>query len=258
MDTVSVIMPLYNNAATVAAALDSVVSQTYSYLEIIVIDDCSDDGGYAFAKAYSLKKNAPTIKIYVLQTNVNSGAGIARNLGIETSTGTYIAFLDADDLWMPDKLDIQLKAMKAHGSTVAYGAYEIFTSDPAKPIATQRVFEKLTLKKLLKANYVGHLTGIYNAAVLGKFYMPALRKRQDWALWLDVIKAAGFATGIQQPIASYRKGSGLSANKLDLVKYNHAIYRKHLKYSFLKSVCMLLQFFYEQFFVKSRMIDKTP
>lgn len=253
MELVSIIMPTYNSIATVKESLDSILHQTYRPLEIITIDDYSDDGSYAFAKAYASKNASPEINFISLKNSINSGAGITRNKGIEAATGTYIAFLDADDLWKPQKLEIQIEAMESQNAVACYGAYEIFSTSPEHPEQIHQVFKKLTFEKLLKANYLGNLTGIYNAAVLGKTSIPRLRKRQDWAMWLDVLKKAGFAIGIQEPTASYRLSNGLSANKLDLIKYNYAVYRSHLGYSAIKSTFLMVRFFYEQFFVKNRM-----
>ncbi|QJP33826.1 glycosyltransferase family 2 protein [Nonlabens sp. Ci31] len=257
MSLVSIITPTFNSLTTIKESLDSILAQTHRPLEIIVVDDGSADGSYAFAKAYAAKNTSSELTFINLKNTSNSGAGITRNKGIEAATGTYIAFLDADDLWKPHKLEVQLHAMKKQKATFCYGAYEIFKSSPDQPEFIHQVFEKLTFERLLKANYLGNLTGIYNAKKLGKFYMPALRKRQDWAMWLDVIQKAEFAIGIQKPIASYHKGDGLSSNKLDLIKYNYAVYRTHLGYSTLKSSWMMLQFFYEQFFVKSKLLSKV-
>jgi glycosyltransferase involved in cell wall biosynthesis len=233
--------------------LDSIVAQTHRPIEIITIDDASDDASYAFAKVYSQKNATNDLYFLNLQNTINAGAGISRNKALQAATGDYIAFLDADDLWKPHKLAVQLKAMKTHNATVCYGAYELFTTHPERPIAIQNVFKKLSYHKLRKANYLGNLTGLYHAAVLGKIAIPALRKRQDWAMWLDVLKKGGDAVGILEPVASYRIGNGLSSNKADLFKYNYAVYRKHLCYTTLKSVWCMALFFYEQFVVKRRL-----
>jgi len=228
MSLVSVIVPFYNNFDTLPQALDSIVAQTYRPLEIILIDDSSDDDGHAFAKAYSTQHTTPQLSFKILENSQNSGAGISRNKGVTAATGTYIAFLDADDLWKPHKLSTQIDAMTSQNATVCYGAYEIFKDTPDKPIAIQKVFKKLTHYKLHKANYLGNLTGIYNASVLGKIPIPALRKRQDWAMWLNALKKSEYAIGIQEPLASYRLGNGISSNKLDLIKYNYVVYRNIL------------------------------
>lgn len=249
-------MPTYNSAATLKQALDSITNQTYRPIEIITIDDASDDDSHAIAKAYAQQHTTQDLQFVTLSNNENAGAGITRNKGVEHATGTYIAFLDADDLWKPHKLTTQINAMKSHNATVCYGAYEIFKTTPKQPIAIHNISKKLTYDKLHKANYLGNLTGIYNAEVLGKVAIPSLRKRQDWAMWLDVLKKANHAIGIQEPLASYRLSDGLSANKMELIKHNYAVYRKHLGYSAIKSCWNMLLFFYEQFLVKKSMIEK--
>ena len=253
MELVSIIMPTYNSVATVKESLDSILSQTYRPLEIITIDDCSEDESYAFAKAYASKNASLDISFITLKNSVNSGAGITRNKGLEAASGTYISFLDADDLWKPNKLIIQIEAMKVQKVLACYGAYEIFKATPDQPELVHQVFKKLTYKKLHQSNYIGNLTGIYNAAAIGKIAIPSLRKRQDWAMWLDVLKKTGYAIGIEEPIASYRVSDGLSANKFDLIKYNYAVYRSHLGYSAIKSTILMVRFFYEQFFIKNKM-----
>jgi glycosyltransferase involved in cell wall biosynthesis len=253
MDTVSIIVPVYNNLKTLRETLDSILQQDHRPIEIIIVDDQSTDGSYAFAKAYSQQNPQPDIKFIVQQNNSNKGAGVTRNKALELSTGRYIAFLDADDLWKPEKLTRQINALKSSGRQVCYSAYEIFEEDPLKPIAIHHVFPELTYEKLHKTNYLGNLTGIYEASIIGKVPISSIRKRQDWAMWLDVLKKAGPAVGIQEPLASYRLGAGLSASKLDLIKYNYAVYREHLGYSWIKSCWWMGLFFYEQFFVKNGM-----
>ncbi len=257
MELVSVIVPTYNNITTLPQALDSIVAQSHRPLQIVIIDDASDDGCFAFAKAYSQHHTTSNLQFTLLQNPVNLGAGVSRNKALEEAHGDYIAFLDADDLWKPSKITVQLQAMKTHNAAVCYSAYYIFTTQPETPIAVQQVFKKLSYKKLHKANYLGNLTGIYHAATIGKIPIPALRKRQDWAMWLDVIKKGGDALGIQQPLACYRLGQGLSAKKRTLVKHNYAIYRKHLGYSVLKSMWCMVLFFHEQFAIKRRLIRRV-
>ncbi|AZQ43114.1 glycosyltransferase family 2 protein [Nonlabens ponticola] len=253
MDLVSVIMPVFNAIDTLGQALDSIVQQDYRPIEICLVDDKSDDGSYAFAKDYTSKNTAQGIDFKLLQNHSNKGAGFTRNKALELATGRYIAFLDADDLWKPHKLTTQIQAMQEGGKAVSYGAYEIFENDPDKPIAIHKVFSVLTYKELLKTNYLGNLTGIYDASAIGKIPIPLMRKRQDWAMWLDVLKTGGDAIGIQEPIASYRLGDGLSASKWGLIKYNYAVYREHLGYGSIKSSLKMLSFFYEQFLVKRKL-----
>ncbi|MGB3590242.1 MAG: glycosyltransferase family 2 protein [Nonlabens sp.] len=255
-DLVSIIIPTFNSAPVLGEALDSVVNQTYRPLEIITIDDCSGDDSYAFAKAYSQKHSSSEITFITLKNEINSGAGVTRNHGIKKSSGRYISFLDADDLWKPEKLALQIEVMSSQNAAVAYGAYEIFSDNPARPHHLQNVPTMVDFPKMLKANYVGMLTGIYDVSQLGKVYMPTIRKRQDWAMWLSITKTAGKAIGVQTVIASYRKGDGLSSNKLDLIKYNYMIYREYLGYTAMKSYLLMGRFLYEQFVVKKSYLEE--
>ena len=253
MELVSVIVPVFNSSETLEATLESILQQDYRPIEILVVDDGSSDDSYAFAKAYSQHNQQQDISFIIRQNPHNMGAGLTRNKALELATGRYIAFLDADDIWKAHKLSTQINALKSSGNNVCYTAYEIFRDDPSKPTAIHHVFTELTFKKLHKTNYLGNLTGIYDATATGKISIPSMRKRQDWAMWLDVLKKGGPAIGIQEPLASYRLGAGLSASKLNLVKYNFAVYREHLGYGFLKSCWCMMTFFYEQFFVKNKM-----
>lgn len=107
--------------------------------------------------------------------------------------------------------------------------------------------------KLLKANYVGNLTGIYNVSILGKIYCPDISKRQDWALWLKVLEEGGPIEGIPESLALYRlRRNSISTNKIEMLKYNFAVYHSVLKYGFFHSIWRMLIFLYEQFFVKSK------
>ena len=109
--------------------------------------------------------------------------------------------------------------------------------------------------KLLKANYVGNLTGIYNVNILGKIYCPEISKRQDWALWLKVIEEGGPIEGIQESLAIYRvRKNSISNNKLEMLKYNFKVYHSVLGYGFFRSIHKMLIFLYEQFFVKSKQV----
>ena len=246
---VSIIMPAYNAAGFIAESIRSVQQQTYSTWELLVIDDASKDGTSKIVQ--ELVAADSRIKLHVLPTN--QGAGFARNIGIKAATGDHISFLDADDLWKPHKLERQLQVMVREEADVCYSSYELM-DEGGKSLQKQiRALENLTLDKLRKANYVGNLTGIYNAKNLGKIYCPLIRKRQDWGLWLLAVQKAGRAIGIKEPLALYRERKGsISRNKMEMLQYNYRVYRKVLKYSALKSLFWMLLFLWEQLFVKQK------
>ncbi|MFI1744768.1 glycosyltransferase family 2 protein [Thalassobellus sediminis] len=247
---VSIITPMFNSEAFISETINSVLKQTYKNWELLLIDDNSQDKTLSIVQEYI--KNYPQIKL--LKNDTNQGAAISRNKGIDFAKGDYIAFLDADDLWKPEKLESQIKFMQTENCDVCYSSYELIKENGEFLNKKVKALPHLSYNKLLKSNYIGNLTGIYNAKVLGKIKTPDLRKRQDWLLWLAAIKKSGKkALSIQESLAYYRvRENSMSSNKLNLVKYNYWVYKKGLGFSTLKSVYCMFVFLIEHFFVKSK------
>lgn len=246
---VSIITPTYNAENFIEATMQSVLAQSYANWEMIIIDDASSDTTVELLKKY--QKADARFCHYVLKEN--SGAGVARNTAIEKATGKYIAFLDADDLWYPEKLSKQIAFMEANSYSVSFTSYELMDEEGNSLKKQVVALPKVDYSKMLKSNYIGNLTGIYNTETLGKVYMPKIRKRQDWALWLSLVKKAGFAYSIQEPLAKYRLREGsISSNKINLLKYNYNVYRKALKFGVLKSGLYLVRLLIEHFFIKTK------
>lgn len=249
---VSIITPMYNNAKVIKETIASVLSQSYTNWELLLVDDASSDETTTVLKPFT----ASDSRIKVFQHKTNKGAAEARNLGTKMANGQYIAFLDADDLWLENKLELQVSQLTSNITDVSFGTYEWINakSDPLhKRVEALKV---LSYNKLLKANYIGNLTGIYNCEKLGKIYTKDLKKRQDWLLWLEAIKRSDKpAIGIQETVAYYRISDGsLSSNKANLIKHNFNVYYKGLGYSYLKSLFYLIRFLFEHLLVKKRLI----
>lgn len=248
---VSVIMPTYNSAEFIGAAIQSVQNQTYLNWELFVIDDASNDATIALVEDFvSLDSR---IKFY--QNPKNVGAGASRNTGIKAAKGSFIAFLDADDLWLPEKLLVQVNFMLRNNLAMSFSSYRLMSETGELLPKIVEALPELSYKKLLRSNYVGSLTGMYNADKIGKIYSPLLRKRQDWGLWLSVLEKSGSALGIQQPLAYYRlRKNSISNNKTALLKYNFQIYNRVLGYGFLKSCKYMSRFLWEHFMVKNKQV----
>tara|TARA_R110002124_G_scaffold2672_1_gene16825 strand:+ start:7830 stop:8603 length:774 start_codon:yes stop_codon:yes gene_type:complete len=249
---VSIITPMYNNESVIEETINSVIRQTYSNWELILVDDASSDQTINTSKA--LRKIDNRIKLFNhLQ---NKGAAEARNLGTKMAKGKYIAFLDADDLWKENKLELQVNVLSSDKADVCFGSYELINSNSHSLNKKVQALKTLTYKKLLKANYIGNLTGIYNCEKTGKIYTKDLKKRQDWLLWLEVLnKSKKPALGISDTIAYYRITQGsLSSNKINLIKHNFNVYKKGLGFSTIKSIFYLLQFLHEHLLVKKKHI----
>ena len=252
---VSIITPMYNSEAFIDQTIKSILGQTYTNWELWLIDDCSTDNTIALVTKYVAMHD----NIQLLSNATNAGAAISRNKGIEASHGDFIAFLDADDLWMPNKLEIQVNVMLTQNCDVSFSSYKQINEAGQSLNKLVKALPQLSYKKYLKTNYIGNLTGMYNAKTLGKIKAPNLRKRQDWLLWLSAIKKSGKpALGIQQPLAYYRvRANSISSNKLELLKHNYWVYKKGLGFSTIKSIYSMVIFIYEHFFVKSRLIVST-
>lgn len=247
---VSIITPLYNSEAFIAETIQSVLNQTYPNWELILIDDCSTDNTINIVNNFILKHK----NIKLIKNKKNQGAAISRNKGVLAAKGDYIAFLDADDLWKPEKLEKQITFMQTQNCDVCFSSYEQI-DEAGKPLNKLiKALPILSYKKYLKSNYIGNLTGIYNAKNLGKITSPNLRKRQDWLLWLNAIKTSGKpAKSIQESLALYRvRENSMSSNKVALLKHNYWVYKKGLGFSTVKSLCCMLVFLWEHFFVKSK------
>ena len=241
MEKVSVVMPAYNCEKYIKKSIASVISQTYQNWELLVCDDCSTDGTRAVVEALAEKE--PRIKYYKIPENV--GASEARNFGIEKATGRYIAFLDSDDTWHPNKLEKQLEFMHGKNCVLSCTAYEYVNENGEKTGRTVKPFKKADYNRcLFVGNCVGNSTAIYDTAKHGKVYVPLIRKRNDFALWLQILKKGETVYGMPDVFTSYcNRRDSLSKNKLGLIKYHWQLYRDIEKLSFVKSCAAVLTLF---------------
>lgn len=226
-ELVSIIMPCYNSGFFIAASIESVLKQTYNNFELIIIDDLSTDESISIINSF----NDPRIKF--IQLSENGGAGISRNKGIEMAQGRFIAFLDSDDLWRPNKLEVQINFMLDNNCALTYSQYQKFSNAGKGKIVTPPA--SVTYSELLYCNVIGCLTAIYDTEILGKQYMPLIRKRQDMALWLKILKQCDKAQCCQEILADYRTDSGMTQNKLNAAKHQWFFYRNELGFNILKS-----------------------
>lgn len=230
-DLVSIIMPSYNCEDFIGFTLDSVIKQTYQNWEVIIVDDCSTDNTVEVVNSYILKDSR--IKCYKLDRN--SGAALARNKAIEFANGKYLAFLDSDDLWFPEKLSVQISFMKKNNYSFTCTSYTKVDEHGRYLNRTIKARKKSNYNDILKRN-PGNSTVIYNASDLGKCMIPNIKKRNDYVMWLQIVKKAKNLYGIDKPLGSHRirKGS-LSRNKMSLVGYHWKVYREIEKLSIIRS-----------------------
>lgn len=234
---VSIITPLYNSEKFIKETLESVLNQTYKNWEMIIVDDCSSDRSVEIVEKYQQKDE----RIKLLKNKKNLGGAGARNRGIESARGKYIAFLDSDDLWKNNKLEKQIIFMEKNNVLFSYSNYERIGENGERLNIYSKIINKITYKELLYQNIIGCLTAVYNVEKLGKIFMPNIRTGQDYALWLEILKKAEIAYGINENLAYYRvrKGS-LSKNKVRKIKNLYKMYRVYNNQSQIKSIIYLL------------------
>jgi teichuronic acid biosynthesis glycosyltransferase TuaG len=156
--------------------------------------------------------------------------------------GRYIAFCDSDDQWKANKLELQLNFMIKNNIVLSYSGYDVI-GENGKFIRTIYPPKIITLKKILSNNYIGCLTAIYDSEKIGKQYMPLIRKRQDWVLWIRILKKIKKTEGIKTSLAIYRlRSNSISNNKFNLITHNWNVYNKVLGYNMFKSVLLMLNF----------------
>ena len=230
---VSVITPTYNSAEFISRTIESVQAQTYQNWEMIIVDDCSKDNTKELVEKYM--QDDARIKYHLLE--VNSGAAVARTTAMRLAKGSYMAFLDSDDIWMPDKLDRQIKWMTDNGYAFSCTAYaQIDENDKALGKVIKTV-KRTDYNRLLLDCPVGNSTVIYDVDSMGKFEVPNIRKRNDDALWLQMLKKEKYIWGMPDVLMKYRiRQNSISSNKLSVIKYHWILYREIEHLSISKAV----------------------
>lgn len=196
---VSVIMPSWNTSNFIAESIQSVIDQTYENWELIIVDDCSTDNTDEVVAKFTDKR------IRYFKNEKNSGAALSRNRALRDARGEWIAFLDSDDLWNPDKLEHQINFMNEHGYTLSYTEYEKIDEE-SKPL---RIYvsgpEKVNKHKMYNYDYIGQLTMMYNAKKFGLIQIKDIKKNNDYAIRLQLYKKSDTcAYLLKENLAKYR------------------------------------------------------
>jgi teichuronic acid biosynthesis glycosyltransferase TuaG len=229
---VSIITPSYNSKKFIKETISSVTNQTYTNWEMLIVDDSSPDKSAEYIE--KLIKNVSNIKLIKLNKNV--GAAEARNKALEVATGKYIAFLDSDDIWLPNKLEKQLTFMQTNQYAFTFSAYTPFAEDGSREFNTISVPNELGYSEYCKNTIIGCLTVIIDKEKIGNFRMPNIRSSHDMALWLLIMKKGFNAYGLNENLAKYRLVStSNTSKKWKAAKEVWDVYRKVEKISLFKS-----------------------
>lgn len=229
-------MPSYNSSNTVSKTVESIIAQTYDNWELVFVDDCSTDDTLEIVESFCDNR----IRVFTLDEN--SGSPVApRNKGIKYAKGHYICFLDSDDLWDSNKLKVQLEFMNNFGVNAACSSYIRIKNEKILGVVTPP--QIITHSMLLKSNYIGNLTGIYNCEVLGKFYQEYIG-HEDYLMWLSILSKTD-CVGVQEVLASYNvQEFSVSSNKFKAALWHFKILRNKLGLSYFKCLYYFLSYIF--------------
>ena len=240
-ELVSIITPSYNSQAFIKVCIDSVLSQTYTNWEMIIVDDKSCDESVRYIE--SLIKNIEKITLIVLDENV--GAAEARNKALEVAQGEYIAFLDSDDIWFPNKLEEQLDFMKKNNYAFTFTSYVPVSEKMNQTFSPILVPNEIDYVGYCKNTIIGCLTVVINRTIVGDFKMPNIRSSHDMALWLLIMKRGFNAYGLNKILAQYRiVSTSNTSKKYKAAKDVWCVYTKIEKLSILKSAWYFVHYAY--------------
>lgn len=236
---VSIIMPAYNSAGTIRDSIESIQAQTVTDWELIVIDDASKDDTADILRELASGDG----RIRFFQNEKNSGASYTRNRAIALAEGEWIAFLDSDDLWKPEKLEKQLSLAVEHPNMVICYTASSFINDDGEAYGyVMEAVECITYKVLLRKNLLSCSSVMIRASVMKEIKMPNDRMHEDYYVWLNVLKSYGVAYGIKEPLIIYRlSANSKSSNRIKSAIMLYNTYRA-VGYNVIISVIFMLRY----------------
>ena len=236
MKLVSVIIPYYKKKKFIKKSIFSVLKQTYKKLEIIIIYDDSSLDDLRFVRA--LKNKDKRIKIFLNKKNM--GAGFSRNFGVSKSKGYYIAFLDADDFWLPTKILTQVNYMEKNNINISHTSYNILKDNMLREKRIARNF--FTIKDLLTSCDIGLSTIVLRKKIFNKkCFFPNLKTKEDFVLWLKILKSGHKIYGVKQTLTNWNMSeNSLSSSTFQKVKDGFFVYNKYMKFNYFISLYYLL------------------
>ena len=235
---IDILMATYNGEKYLVEQLDSIINQTYRNWNLLIRDDNSTDKTLEIIQNYHKKDK----RIKIVNTEKNVGVVKGRNFLIELASGKYIAFLDADDYWHSQKLEKQIQFMKEKNAGISCTEYTRVKENGEK-INEVVIKSEISYTDMLKNNYLGCLTVMYDVEKIGKRYFKELEKNEDYVLWLEIVKDVKTIYGLKQNLAYYRVlDNSRSSNKAKTAKVRWEIYRKIEKLPLLKSIYYFMHY----------------
>ncbi len=217
---ISIIMAAYNAERTISMAIESVLAQTYTNWELIVIDDGSEDATSSIVRGYEEPR------IHLIQNDRNKGVSASRKEGMEEARGEWIAILDSDDKWLPDKLQKQLEAAASNEADIVFTGSAFMDYEGHLKNWQLHVPRSISYRELLKQNLISNSSVLVKADLYRKYYVSGDDLHEDYALWLSILGDGGRAYGIDEPLLVYRLAkTSKSGNKRNAARMNWNTYR---------------------------------
>ena len=252
-ELVSIIMPSYNTAPYIRETIQSVLDQTYQNWELIIVDDCSSDNTDEIVSTYLLDD-----RIHYLKNEKNSGAAFSRNIALREAKGRWIAFLDSDDLWMPEKLEKQINFMDKNGYSFSYTNYEEINVEGNRTGVKVTGPKKITKTGMYNYCWPGCLTVMYNRSVVGLIQIEDIRKNNDYAMWLKVCKKADCYL-LDEYLGKYRKGRSGSVSTHSIktmIGWHYKLFREAEKMGKIESFINTGRNLVFGFYKKKRYVER--
>ena len=219
---ISIIMATYNAEKTIEQAIDSVLNQTYPNFELLVVNDCSKDRTVELVRDIAAKDS----RVRLISNVKNSGVSYTRKHGLEEAKGSWIAILDSDDAWAPEKLEKQIDLQKRTNADLLFTGSAFMDSD-GQPIDWYlHAPAEVTCRQLLKQNVLSNSSALVRKELYAKHYVIGDGMHEDFAIWLSILKEGKKAYGVDEPLLIYRiTKSSKSGNKVKAAKMNWNTYR---------------------------------
>lgn len=250
-ELVSILMPSYNTEKYISASIESVLSQTYTNWELLIIDDCSSDNTDQVVSVYLKDK-----RIKYLKNKKNSGAAFSRNKGLREAKGKWIAFLDSDDLWYSDKLEKQIRYMESRRISFSYTNYEEIDELGNKKGVKITGPKKITKRKMYDYCWPGCLTVMYDAEKIGLIQIEDIKKNNDYAMWLKVCRKADCFL-LDEVLGQYRRGreGSISTQSIKkLIIWHYRLFREAEKKDILMSIILTMRNLFWGFYKKKKYV----
>lgn len=231
MPEVSIITPVFNSSKFLEETIASVLNQTFTDWQWMITDDKSTDNSVEIIQKIN------DIRIQLILSDKNGGAGHARNLSLKQASGRFITFLDADDFWEPNFLEEMISFMKKENTELAYSNYARCDENLNPVIEDFKADKPVTFDNLLKTCRLSLLSSMYDSQKVGKEYFPEGSKREDHVMWLNLLKKIPVGKPLPKTMAKYRMHqSSISRKKSNIVKDQYLVYKDYMNFSTVKSL----------------------